>query len=128
MLGTTDKISIAKPQLDKNIYAIDSGKGPAQTELLSDSRLMRQPRSALCASARQHLTAVCRAHSLAEAMLLLSLNLFRLISSQHYSTPPYIVASEKAPTAYNATTTSYIIHTNMRSCQVENKFFMRFFK
>lgn len=28
-------------------------------------------------------------------MLLLSLNLFRLISSQHYSTPPYIVASEK---------------------------------
>ena len=39
-------------------------------------------------------------------MLLLSLNLFRLISSQHYSTPPYIVASEKAPTAYNATTTS----------------------
>lgn len=59
-------------------------------------------------------------------MLLLSLNLFRLISSQHYSTPPYIVASEKAPTAYNATTTSYIIHTNMRSCQVENKFFMRF--
>ena len=27
MLGTTDKISIAKPQLDKNIYAIDSGKG-----------------------------------------------------------------------------------------------------
>ena len=30
-------------------------------------------------------------------MLLLSLNLFRLISSQHYSTPPYIVASEKKP-------------------------------
>ena len=93
-----------------------------------ESFLVAQAGTALGAAASQDLAAVGGSHSLAEAMLLLSLNLFRLISSQHYSTPPYIVASEKAPTAYNATTTSYIIHTNMRSCQVENKFFMRFFK
>ena len=45
---------------------------------------MRQPRSALCASARQHLTAVCRAHSLAEAGFLASLPLLGLIRSEHF--------------------------------------------
>ena len=42
-------------------------------------------RSAFCASSFQNLTSVCSAHSLSETMLFLSLTLFRLIRSKHFS-------------------------------------------
>ena len=39
--------------------------------------------SALCASSLEYVSAVSSLHSLSEAMLLFSLTLFRLVSSQH---------------------------------------------
>ena len=44
---------------------------------------VREVGSALCAATSQNLSAVSRLHSLAEAMLLLALELFGLVSSQH---------------------------------------------
>lgn len=46
-------------------------------------RLVRQALSALCSAARQHLTAVSVRHSLSETVLLFSVELLGLISSQH---------------------------------------------
>ncbi len=40
--------------------------------------------SALCTSSLKYVSAVSSLHSLSEAMLLLSLSLFRLVSSEHY--------------------------------------------
>ena len=45
---------------------------------------MGQASAALGAAAGQHLTAVSGGHSLAEAVLFLSLTLFGLISSEHF--------------------------------------------
>ena len=44
---------------------------------------VRQSLSALCASSLEDVSAVGSSHSLAEAVLLLSLTLFRLVSSEH---------------------------------------------
>ena len=43
-----------------------------------------QSRSALSASSLKNVSAVSSSHSLSEAMLLLSLSLLRLVSSEHY--------------------------------------------
>ncbi len=40
--------------------------------------------SALCTSSLEYVSAVSGLHSLSEAMLLFSLSLFRLVSSEHY--------------------------------------------
>ena len=50
--------------------------------------LVGQSFSALGASSLQDVSAVSGSHSLSEAMLLLSLTLFRLISSEHPFAPP----------------------------------------
>ncbi len=52
-------------------------------------KLVGQTSSALCSSASQNLAAVLGRHSLAETMLFFSLDLFGLVSSQHYSTPSF---------------------------------------
>ena len=44
--------------------------------------------SALCAASLKNCSAVCSFHSLSEAMLLFSLTLFGLISSEHSDAPP----------------------------------------
>ena len=48
-----------------------------------------QMSSALCSAAGKNLTAVCRGHSLSETVLLFSLELLRLIRSQHIQHPPF---------------------------------------
>ena len=45
--------------------------------------------SAFCSAARQNLASVLCRHSFAEAVLLFSLALFRLVSSQHIGYPPF---------------------------------------
>ena len=45
--------------------------------------LVAKALSTLCTTARQYFTAVAVCHSLAEAMLLFSVELLRLIRSQH---------------------------------------------
>ena len=45
--------------------------------------LVGQSFSALCASSLEYVSAVSSFHSLSEAMLLFSLTLFRLVSSEH---------------------------------------------
>ena len=47
-----------------------------------------QSLSALSAASLENVSAVCGLHSLSEAMLLFSLTLFRLVSSEHYTAPP----------------------------------------
>ena len=51
-------------------------------------KLVGQSLSALCASSLKNVSAVGSSHSLSEAMLLLSLTLFRLIRSEHFGAPP----------------------------------------
>ena len=51
-------------------------------------RLVGQSLSALCTASLQNGSAVRSLHSLSEAMLLFSLTLFRLVSSEHYFAPP----------------------------------------
>ncbi len=46
-------------------------------------QLVGQSLSALCASSLEYVSAISSLHSLSEAVLLLSLTLFRLISSEH---------------------------------------------
>ena len=50
-----------------------------------------QSLSALSASSLENVSAVSSSHSLSEAMLLLSLSLLRLVSSEHFSAPPSFV-------------------------------------
>ena len=45
--------------------------------------LIRKMLSSLCPAARQYLAAVSVSHSLSKAMLLFSVELLRLVSSQH---------------------------------------------
>ena len=54
--------------------------------------------STLCASSLENLATVSGSHSLAEAVLLLSLTLLRLISSNHCGIPPlsYIMNAHSA--------------------------------
>ena len=44
--------------------------------------------SALCASSLEYVSAISSLHSLSEAVLLFSLTLFRLVSSEHRFAPP----------------------------------------
>ena len=50
-----------------------------------------QSLSALSASSLKNVSAVSSSHSLSEAMLLLSLSLLRLVSSEHFSAPPSVI-------------------------------------
>ena len=49
----------------------------------NDPKLVGQSLSALCTSSLEYVSAVSSLHSLSEAMLLFSLTLLRLVSSQH---------------------------------------------
>ena len=51
--------------------------------IVENDRSIGQSFSALCASSLEYVSAVSSFHSLSEAMLLFSLTLFRLISSEH---------------------------------------------
>ena len=53
-----------------------------------EKELVGQSFSALCASSLEYISAVSSLHSLSEAVLLLSLALFRLVSSEHRFAPP----------------------------------------
>ena len=55
---------------------------------LTRAGLVGQSFSALCASSLEYVSAVSSFHSLSEAMLLFSLTLFRLVSSEHRFAPP----------------------------------------
>jgi len=46
-------------------------------------QLVGQFFSAFCTSSLQYVSSVCSSHSLSEAVLFLSLTLFRLVSSEH---------------------------------------------
>ena len=52
------------------------------------NQLVGQSLSALCASSLEYVSAISSLHSLSEAVLLLSLTLFRLVSSEHRFAPP----------------------------------------
>ena len=51
-------------------------------------QLVGQSLSALCASSLEYVSAISSLHSLSEAVLLFSLTLFRLVSSEHRFAPP----------------------------------------
>ena len=51
---------------------------------LTRAGLVGQSFSALCASSLEYVSAVSSSHSLSEAMLLFSLTLLRLVSSEHF--------------------------------------------
>ena len=53
------------------------------TVALLGKQLVGQSLSALCASSLEYVSAISSLHSLSEAVLLLSLTLFRLVSSKH---------------------------------------------
>ena len=76
-------------------------------------RSIGQSFSALRASSLEYVSAVSSLHSLSEAMLLLSLTLFRLISSEHPFAPPLDMIGSVSPfQAWNTlfhTMTRYII-------------------
>ena len=55
--------------------------------------------AALCTSSFENISAIGGLHSLAEAMLLLSLALFRLISSEHSTIPPCSMIGSGQPKA-----------------------------
>ena len=74
--------------------------------------LMRQSCSTLGSSASEHLATIFSFHSLAEAMLLLSLKLLGLISSKH---PDTLLSSE--------TLQEYSIAYVRRPCQQQNRNF-----
>ena len=52
------------------------------------NQLVGQSLSALCASSLEYVSAISSLHSLSEAVLLFSLTLFRLVSSEHRFAPP----------------------------------------
>ena len=52
------------------------------------SKSVGQSLSALCTSSLENVATVRGLHSLSEAMLLLSLALLRLVSSEHFGIPP----------------------------------------
>jgi len=54
-----------------------------EQKALSEIGSIGQSFSALCASSLEYVSAVSSFHSLSEAMLLFSLTLFRLVSSEH---------------------------------------------
>ena len=71
--------------------------------LLCDSkRLVGQSLSALCTSSLQNVSAVGSLHSLSETMLLLSLTLFGLVSSEHNGTSLILVIGSVSATRHNA--------------------------
>ncbi len=51
---------------------------------LIQNELVSKSLSALCTSSLENSSAVCSLHSLSEAMLLFSLTLFGLVSSEHF--------------------------------------------
>ena len=83
--------------------------------------------SALCTSSLEYVSAVSSLHSLSEAMLLLSLTLFRLISSEHPFAPPLDMIGSVSPfQAWNTlfhTMTRYIITDDTRFVKTFFDFF-----
>ena len=53
-----------------------------------------QSLSALCTTSLENCSAVCSFHSLSETVLLFSLTLFGLVSSEHFNAPPWEIRSE----------------------------------
>ena len=83
-----------------------------------------QSLSALCTSSLKNCSSVCRSHSLSEAMLLFSLTLFGLISSEHYSAPPWVVESEAFSSGrpiFCRNSTDYLRLYTMTSCIIHDK-------
>ena len=71
--------------------------------------LVGQSFSALSASSLEYLSSVCSAHSLAEAVVFLSLKLFRLVCSKHFCVTPF---------PWRLMTFLYIIYIFYAICQV----------
>lgn len=67
---------------------------PRDFRVWSRSKLVGQSLSALCTSSLENVATVRGLHSLSEAMLLLSLALLRLVSSEHFGIPPSRFAVE----------------------------------
>ena len=65
-------------------------------------RLVGQSLSALCTSSLQNVSAVGSLHSLSETMLLLSLTLFGLVSSEHNCTSLILVIGSVSVTRHNS--------------------------
>ena len=65
-------------------------------------RLVGQSLSALCTSSLQNVSAVGSLHSLSETMLLLSLTLFGLVSSEHNGTSLNSKIGSVSATRHNA--------------------------
>ena len=100
---------------------------------MCDPRLRKsvcQSLSALCTTSLQNVSAVSSLHSLSETVLLLSLTLFRLISSKHVW---HLLADSYRKRIVHSrhfrfyTMTSYIINTKCLNCQVFFENFKRFF-
>ena len=62
-------------------------------------KLVGQSLSALCTSSLENVATVGGLHSLSEAMLLLSLTLLRLVSSEHFG---YLLARLNCPRVFSA--------------------------
>ena len=89
-----------------------------------------QSLSALCTTSLENVSAISGLHSLSETVLLLSLTLFRLISSKHVW---HLLADSFGSVSSHSrhfrfyTMTSYIINTKRPNCQVFFENFKRFF-
>ena len=81
--------------------------------------LVSQSLSAFCTSSLENVSAVSSSHSLSETVLLLSLTLFGLVSSEHGGTSLIFgIGSVSDSTQWTLfTVTSSIIYTNGRRCQ-----------
>ena len=77
---------------------------------LCGADLISQSLSAFCASSLQNVSAVGSSHSLSEAVLLLSLTLFGLVSSEHgWHLLRYLIGNVNRAIATNAFTVTYIL-------------------
>ncbi len=77
----------------RNLITINAKDIPAKNNA---EKSIAQSLSALCSASGEHLTTVGSGHSLAEAVLNLSLTLFRLICSYHLRFPPFNDAGHPA--------------------------------
>ena len=95
---------------------------------MSGKRSVSESLSAFRTSSLENVSAVSSSHSLSETVLLLSLTLFGLVSSEHGGTSLIFgIGSVSDSTQWTLfTVTSFIIYTNRLRCQEFFSFYIKF--
>lgn len=107
------------------------------------TKSISKPFSAFGASSLKHFSAVGGCHSFSEAVLLIALSFFRLVCSQHFAAPPFVLFPVNLYDIFPAKillirtgsvfiltvlffcTVSFIIHIKDTFCQeIKDKFFV----